>query len=71
MLLFQQKMESDGSITLNPKETRRQIHNMAKSLGIPPNELAEVAKIIYKSAFDKTMAELDAMTIVPATVAID
>lgn len=71
LLALQHRMETEGMITLNPKEIRRQIHNQAKTLGIPPHELAEVAKIIYKTAFDKTMAELDAMTIVPATVAID
>ena len=58
---LQQKMEGEG-IRLNPKELKRQIHNEAKSLGIPAPELAEFAKLIYKSAFDKTMAELESIS---------
>lgn len=70
LLALQHKMETEGMITLNPKEIKRQIHNLAKILGIPPHELAEFAKLIYKVAFDKTMAELNSMRL-PATVAID
>ena len=60
MLALQSKMEKDG-VTLNPKEIKREITNQAKNLGIPASELAEFAKIAIKSAFDKTMAELDSI----------
>jgi hypothetical protein len=70
MLALQHKMETEGMITLNPKEIRRQIHNMAKTLGIPVPELAQFVKIVYTDAFTSTMSELDSM-IPSATVAID
>lgn len=52
------KLERDG-IKLAPKEIKRQIHNEAKSMGIPPAELAELAKLIYKKAYEDTMAQLE------------
>jgi hypothetical protein len=67
--VLQQKMELDG-IRLNPKELKREIHNEAKKFGITPQELAEFAKLIYKTAFDKTMTELDLIS-PPAQVAVN
>jgi hypothetical protein len=60
VLALQSKMEESG-LNLNPKTIKREIANEAKKLGIPAHELAEFAKIMLKSAFDKTMAELDSI----------
>ena len=57
---LQRQMESNG-ISLNPKEVKRQIANEAKGLGIPPCEMAEFAKMVYKTAYDKVIAELDSI----------
>ncbi len=56
---LQRQMEQNGTISLNPKEVKRQIANEAKSLGISPRDMAEFAKVVYKTAYDKVMAELD------------
>jgi hypothetical protein len=56
---LQRQMEQNGNISLNPKEVKRQIANEAKSLGISPRDMAEFAKVVYKTAYDKVMAELD------------
>ena len=61
LLALQKRMEENG-ISLNPKELKRGIHNEAKELGIPAPELAEFAKVVYKKAFEKTMAELDSIS---------
>ena len=58
--ILQQKMEEDG-IRLHPKEMRREILNQAKKYGVPPHELAELAKMAIKAAYDKTMAVLEAI----------
>jgi len=58
---LQQRLEQDG-ISLNPKTLKRQIHNDAKNFGITAQELAEFIKLIYRSAFDKTMAELESIS---------
>lgn len=56
---LQRQMEQNGNISLNPKEVKRQIANEAKTLGISPRDMAEFAKMVYKTAYDKVMAELD------------
>ncbi len=61
MLILQSKLESDGLIRLTPKEIKRSMANESKNLGIPAHEMAEFAKIVLKTAFDKTMAELDSI----------
>lgn len=58
MQALQMKMEADG-IRLNPKELKRHIHNEAKEIGVTTQELAELAKLIYRGAFEKTMAVLE------------
>lgn len=58
---LQHKMEEEG-VRLMPKELKRSIHNEAKKLGVSAQELAEFVKLVYKSAFDKTMAELDSIS---------
>ncbi len=58
---LQHKMESDG-INLNPKNLKRDIHNEAKNLGVTTQELAEFAKVIYRTAFNKVMAELESIS---------
>ncbi len=61
MLFLQRKLEDDGGLRLRPKEVRREIINVSKRLGITPQESAELAKVILKTAYDKTVAELDAI----------
>ena len=61
MQFLQKKLESDGGIRLAPKVIKREVANEAKSLGITVSEAAEFAKIVLKTAFDKTMAELDSV----------
>ena len=52
----------DG-LKLAPKEIKREIHNEAKKMGISSAELAEVAKLFYKKAYEETMAQLEEISI--------
>jgi hypothetical protein len=61
MRYLQKTLEKEGGIRLNPKEIKREIANEAKSLGITVSEAAEFAKIVLKTAYDKTVAELDSV----------
>lgn len=59
LIVLQHKLEEEGKVTLRPKEIRRDVHNWAKKLDLPANEVAELLKVILKKAYQKTMAELD------------
>lgn len=59
MVLLQHKMEENGDIKLNPKETQRDVHNWAKKAGVSEYLMAQLVKRIVKTAYEKTMAELD------------
>ncbi len=61
MMVLQDKLENNGSICLNPKEVKRDIINISKKLGITPQEGAEFAGIIFNTAYDKTMVELNSL----------
>jgi hypothetical protein len=58
MLVLQHKLEKDN-IRLNPKEIKREIINISKKFRITPQEAAEFVGIILKTAFDKTMAQIE------------
>lgn len=61
MLILQHKMEEGGEITLRPKEIRRDVHNWAKKAGVSNYLMAQLVKKIMTTAFEKTVAELDAI----------
>ena len=61
MLVLQHKLEQDNGVRLNPKEIKREIINSSKKFGITPQEGAEFVGIILKTAYDKTMAEVEAI----------
>ncbi len=60
VLVLQNKMEQDG-VRLNPKEIKREIINSSKKFGITVQEGAEFVGIVIKTAYDRTMAEIDAI----------
>ncbi len=60
-LVLQRKLEDEGKICLNPKEVKRNVANEAKKYGITPDEAAEFAQLVIKSAYERTMAELGTM----------
>jgi len=59
------RLEQDNNVRLNPKEVKREIINSSKKFGITPQEGAEFVGIILKNAYDKTMAEIEAITSKP------
>ena len=58
MIAFQSRKEEEG-VRLNPKQIRRDISNEARKLGIPVHEAAQFVQLMFREAYDKTMAELD------------
>ncbi|HUC88470.1 MAG TPA: hypothetical protein VMR49_00365 [Candidatus Paceibacterota bacterium] len=52
------KMEHEG-LPLKPKEVKRAVINNAKKSGIPTNEVAEFAKVMFEELYKKTIAEFD------------
>ena len=60
LISLQFKYEKEG-LKLDPRGIRREMHNAAKELKIPANEIAEFAKIMYKILYDLTIVELDKM----------
>ncbi len=60
LLMLQDKLEQDG-IRLNPKEVGREIVGTSKRFGITKREGAEFVRNILKTAYDKTMAEVEAI----------
>lgn len=59
LMVLQKQLEADGELKLKPKEVKRDITNQAKSLGIPVHEAAQFAIEMYKTAYEKTIAELE------------
>lgn len=68
LVALQSIMEESGEIRLNPKETKRKVTEFAKKLNLPPHEVAELSAIIIRTAYDKVMAQLDAMKTPPHEV---
>jgi len=67
MLVLQNRLEQDDGIRLNPKEIKREIINSSKKFGVTSQEGAEFVGIILKTAYEKTMAEVEAMIKTPKT----
>lgn len=59
MVVLQHKLEQDNGVRLNPKEIKREIINSSKKFGITVQEGAEFVEIIIKTAYEKTMAEIE------------
>lgn len=51
----------ENGVTLHPSEVKRSIHNMAKKLGVSPQEVAESSKIIYKMMYEETIEVVDSI----------
>jgi hypothetical protein len=58
LVVLQQKMEEDG-VRLNPRNIKRDLVSESKRLGIPLRELAEFVSGVMKTAYEKTIAEID------------
>jgi len=63
MVVLQNKLEQDGGIRLIPKEIKREIINSSKRFGVTTQEGAEFVGIILKTAYDKTIAEIEAIKV--------
>lgn len=61
MQVLQDKIERDGELKLIPSEIKRNVHNSAKKMNVPPQEVAEFMKVVLEKAYNKTIAELDAV----------
>ena len=61
MQVLQDKMERNGELKLIPSEIKRMVNNSAKKMNIPAKEVAEFVKIVLEKAYNKTIAELDAV----------
>ena len=61
MQVLQDKIERQGELKLIPSEIKRTVHNSAKKMNVPPQEVAGLMKIVLEKAYNKTIAELDAV----------
>lgn len=61
MQVLQEKIERNGELKLVPSEIKRVVNNSAKKMNIPAKEVAEFIKIMLEKAYNKTIAELDAI----------
>ncbi|MEA3399411.1 MAG: hypothetical protein U9R00_02780 [Patescibacteria group bacterium] len=59
MQVLQEKIERDGELKLIPSEIKRTVHNLAKKMNIPPQEIAGLIKIVLEKAYLKTATKLD------------
>jgi hypothetical protein len=55
------KFKQEG-LSIKPKEIRRNASESAKKLGIPLDEFAEFAKILYKELYDANLDELNKLS---------
>lgn len=55
-------MKCDQGITLKPKETRRDTHNMAKQLDITVPEAAEFIRTLLREIYNEVDQELENLT---------
>lgn len=58
----------ENGVMLRPGEVKREIHNMAKKLGVTPQEVAECARFIYSKIFEETMEVVDSIIAEPVKV---
>lgn len=61
MQVLQEKIERSGDLKLIPSEIKRNVHNSAKKMNVPPQEVAGLIKIVLEKAYLKTVAELNAI----------
>jgi len=61
MQILQDKVERSGDFKLIPSEIKRDVHNASKKMNIPAKEVAGFLKIMLEKAYNKTIAELNAV----------
>lgn len=60
-LMALQAIKAEQGITLKPKETRRDVHNMARQLGISVPDAAQFVKDLIRNLYQEVDKELDKM----------
>lgn len=59
LLILKKKKLDDEGIILKPKGVKREVFNMAKVLGVKPQEIAQLFKLVLDEAYQKTSVELE------------